>query len=134
MMCAPEGLYWRVRGVVRRGRARRRAAPRGGVPPEDPPPPRPGAVQLEVRGVSKAFIGLQALADVSFDVREGEILGDHRPERRGQDHALQRAQRLPAARPRRGPVLGEPITGLRPSAICRRGVGRTFQVVRSSPR
>jgi branched-chain amino acid transport system permease protein len=28
----------------------------------------------------------------------------------------------------------EPITGLRPSAVCRRGVGRTFQVVRSFPR
>jgi ABC-type branched-subunit amino acid transport system ATPase component len=30
--------------------------------------------------------------------------------------------------------LGEAVTGLRPSALCRRGVGRTFQVVRTFPR
>jgi ABC-type branched-subunit amino acid transport system ATPase component len=30
---------------------------------------------MDVRGISKAFLGLQALSDVSFDVREGEILG-----------------------------------------------------------
>ena len=30
---------------------------------------------LDVRGVSKSFIGLQALSDVSFEVRECEILG-----------------------------------------------------------
>ena len=29
---------------------------------------------------------------------------------------------------------GEAITGLRPSRVCRRGIGRTFQVVRSFPR
>ena len=37
--------------------------------------------------------------------------------------------------PDRGEVRlrGELVTGLRPSAICRRGVGRTFQVVRTFP-
>jgi branched-chain amino acid transport system permease protein len=29
---------------------------------------------------------------------------------------------------------GEPITGLRPNQVCRRGIGRTFQVVRAFPR
>jgi branched-chain amino acid transport system permease protein len=37
--------------------------------------------------------------------------------------------------PDRGEVrfLGEAVTGLRPSALCRRGIGRTFQVVRTFP-
>ena len=30
---------------------------------------------LEVRGISKRFGGLQAVADVSFNLGEGEILG-----------------------------------------------------------
>ena len=30
---------------------------------------------LEVRGLSKRFGGVSAVDDVSFDVREGEILG-----------------------------------------------------------
>src|SRR5207253_503446 len=38
--------------------------------------------------------------------------------------------------PDRGEVRlrGERVTGLRPSALCRRGLGRTFQVVRTFPR
>jgi branched-chain amino acid transport system permease protein len=38
--------------------------------------------------------------------------------------------------PDRGQVRlrGESVTGLRPSALCRRGLGRTFQVVRTFPR
>ena len=30
---------------------------------------------LEVRGIEKSFGGVQAVRGVSFDVREGEILG-----------------------------------------------------------
>ena len=37
------------------------------------------------------FGGLVAMDDVSFDIRRGEILGLIGPERRGQDHLLQRA-------------------------------------------
>jgi branched-chain amino acid transport system permease protein len=43
-----------------------------------PPPARthaPGAVLLEVRNLSKAFKGVQALDGVALQVREGEILG-----------------------------------------------------------
>ena len=42
---------------------------------------------LEVRGLSKRFAGLVAVADVSFVVEPGEIVGHHRPQRIGQDHA-----------------------------------------------
>ncbi len=44
---------------------------------------------LDVRGIGKRFGGLQAVADVSFTLNEGEILGTDWPERRRQNHALQ---------------------------------------------
>ncbi|PYM18664.1 MAG: branched-chain amino acid ABC transporter, partial [Candidatus Rokuibacteriota bacterium] len=78
MTYAPEGLYWRVRQLVRGREGARGEA--GGRPAElvtaaAEPPPAPGEVLLEGRGVSKSFLGLQALSDVSFEVREREILG-----------------------------------------------------------
>ena len=42
----------------------------GGIPPADGPP---RAVAIAMRGVSKAFPGVQALRDVSLTVREGEV-------------------------------------------------------------
>jgi branched-chain amino acid transport system permease protein len=88
---------------------------------------------MDVRSVSKAFIGLQALSDVSFDVREGEILGIIGPNGAGKTTLFNVLNGFLV--PERGEVrfAGEAITGLRPSAICRRGVGRTFQVVRAFP-
>ena len=57
------------------------------------------------------------------------------------DESSLRAVRLPfrassVLAPDRGIIsfAGEAITGLRPSRVCRRGVGRTFQVVRAFPR
>ena len=58
--------------------------------------PAPGRRQLTLR-----FGGVTALDDVSFDIREGEILGPDRAQRRRQDHLLQRDdRRLPAHRRR----------------------------------
>jgi Branched-chain amino acid transport system / permease component len=76
---APEGLYWRVHQAIRARTARRggeAARPVVVAQAEDAAASAPtDKVLLEVRGVSKSFIGLQALSDVSFDVREREILG-----------------------------------------------------------
>jgi branched-chain amino acid transport system permease protein len=91
-------------------------------------------VILEARGVSKSFLGLQALADVSFDVREREILGVIGPNGAGKTTLFNVLNGFLA--PDRGEVRfrGEAVGALRPSALCRRGVGRTFQVVRTFPR
>jgi branched-chain amino acid transport system permease protein len=86
-----------------------------------------------VRGVSKAFIGLKAVDDVTFDVREGEILGIIGPNGAGKTTLFNALNGfLP---PDAGEVrfAGESIVGLKPSAVCRLGIGRTFQIVRPFP-
>ena len=137
MLFAPEGLYWRVRNVIlaRRAPAARapRAIPAAPATPTVPASPSSGAVLMEVRGVSKAFIGLQALSDVSFDVREGEILAIIGPNGAGKTTLFNVLNGF--LTPEAGEVRfrGRRVTGLRPNAVCRLGVGRTFQVVRTFP-
>jgi ABC-type branched-subunit amino acid transport system ATPase component/ABC-type branched-subunit amino acid transport system permease subunit len=136
MLYAPEGLYWRVRQALRRRRARPEARPPIVVTPAtEPAAAAPtSAVLLDVRGVSKSFLGLQALSDVGFEVREREILGVIGPNGAGKTTLFNVLNGFLA--PERGEVrfLGELVTGERPSALCRRGLGRTFQVVRTFPR
>jgi ABC-type branched-subunit amino acid transport system ATPase component/ABC-type branched-subunit amino acid transport system permease subunit len=137
MLYAPEGLYWRLQQALR-ARAGRGAAgvrPAIAAPSDAAAPSAPiGAVLLEVRDVSKAFIGLQALSEVGFDVREREILGVIGPNGAGKTTLFNVLNGFLV--PERGTVrlCGETVTGLRPSALCRRGLGRTFQVVRTFPR
>jgi branched-chain amino acid transport system permease protein len=88
---------------------------------------------MDVRSISRAFLGLHALEDVSFTVKAGEILGVIGPNGAGKTTLFNVLNGFLA--PDQGEVRyrDERITGLRPNAICRRGVGRTFQVVRSFP-
>jgi branched-chain amino acid transport system permease protein len=137
MLYAPEGLYWRVHELLRaRGPRGARAAEPIVAPATAPAAVSTpsGTVLLEVRDVWKAFIGLQALSEVSFDVREHEILGVIGPNGAGKTTLFNVLNGFLI--PDRGSVRfrGADVTGLRPSALCRRGVGRTFQVVRTFPR
>src|SRR5205823_992102 len=72
MIGAPDGLYWRVHQLIRSRAARGAAASRPAIVPaggDAAVASAPaGGVLLGVRDVSKAFIGLQALSDVGFDV------------------------------------------------------------------
>ena len=135
MIYAPEGVYWRLLQLVRARRARAAPARAVRVPVvDDSAALAPGTnAVLEVSGVSKAFLGLQALSDVSFDVREHEILGVIGPNGAGKTTLFNVLNGFLA--PDRGEVryLGQPVTRLRPSALCRLGVGRTFQVPRTFP-
>ena len=49
---------------------------------------------IEAEGVSKSFGGLQALTECSLSVPKGSIAGPDRTQRVGQDHAVQRDDRL----------------------------------------
>jgi branched-chain amino acid transport system ATP-binding protein len=85
---------------------------------------------LSVRDVSKAFGGLRAVERVSLDLEEGEILGLIGPNGAGKTtlfHLL-----CGFLRPDEGTIhfRGESVVGLRPHAICRRGMVRTFQIAR----
>jgi branched-chain amino acid transport system ATP-binding protein len=85
---------------------------------------------LEVQKVSRFFGGLAAIKDVTFEVRQGEILGLIGPNGAGKTTLFNVVNGF--YHPSRGAVLfkGERISGLRPHEICRRGMARTFQVVK----
>ncbi len=85
---------------------------------------------MEVRNVSKSFGGLAALTDISFGVERGEILGLIGPNGAGKTTLFNVINGFYP--PSRGAVFfrGEPITHLPPYKICRRGIARTFQVVK----
>jgi branched-chain amino acid transport system ATP-binding protein len=82
---------------------------------------------LEVRGLTKRFGGLTAVTELDFDIREGEILGLIGPNGAGKSTTFNLiAGALP---PTAGKVTfnREPILGLPPHQIARRGILRTFQ-------
>lgn len=85
---------------------------------------------LVVRNLTKAFRGLVAVKDVSFDVREGEILAVIGPNGAGKTTCFNLI--AGALKPTSGEVtfLGERISGQMPEQIADRGVIRTFQIVR----
>ena len=91
------------------------------------------ATVLSVAGARKAFGGLVAVNDVSFDVHEGELLGLIGPNGSGKTTMLNLISG--ALRPDSGDIVlaGERISGLPAHQIARRGVARTFQLVRMLP-
>jgi branched-chain amino acid transport system ATP-binding protein len=91
------------------------------------------SVLLDVQGVGKRFRGLLALDNVSFRVARGSIFAVIGPNGAGKTTLFNII--AGAMAPDRGSVMldQEHIEGLRPDQICRRGVGRTFQLVRPFP-
>jgi branched-chain amino acid transport system ATP-binding protein len=85
---------------------------------------------LEIRDVSKRFGGLAALANVSYSLNKGEILGLIGPNGAGKTTLFNVVNGFYP--PTKGEVLfkGGRISHLKPHQICKLGIGRTFQVVR----
>lgn len=82
---------------------------------------------LEVRGLTKRFLGLVAVSDISFYVERGEIIGLIGPNGSGKTTLLSMmAGILP---PSEGAIVwrGREIQRLRPDAIAARGLVKTFQ-------
>ena len=87
-------------------------------------------VILEVEHLSKAFGGLLAVNDVSFQMYEGEILGLIGPNGAGKTTLFNLVNGV--YKPTKGRVrfLGQEITGLPPYEVVKKGIARTHQIVR----
>jgi branched-chain amino acid transport system ATP-binding protein len=85
---------------------------------------------LTVSGLTKRFGGFLAVNNVSFETREGEILGLIGPNGSGKTTTFNVIAGM--LRPTSGSIRfrGEEIGGLPAYRICRLGVGRTFQIPR----
>jgi branched-chain amino acid transport system ATP-binding protein len=88
---------------------------------------------LSLETVSKRFRGLVAVDDVSFAVPQGVIFAVIGPNGAGKTTLFNLI--AGAMAPDEGSIVfaGEPIAGLAPDAVCRRGIARTFQLVRPFP-
>lgn len=88
---------------------------------------------LSIDAVSKRFRGLLAVDNVSFRVAQGSIFAVIGPNGAGKTTLFNIIAGMSA--PDRGSIAfaGERIEGLTPDEICRRGIGRTFQLVRPFP-
>src|SRR5258706_12295243 len=90
----------------------------------------PRSSMLVVSGLSKRFGGFLALHHVSFEVREGEILGLIGPNGSGKSTIFSLVAGM--LRPTAGSIgfNGAEIGGLPAHRVCRLGIGRTFQIPR----
>jgi ABC-type branched-subunit amino acid transport system ATPase component len=85
---------------------------------------------LELRGVDKAFGGLQVISDLDLHVDEHEIVSVIGPNGAGKTTLFNLITGI--YRPDAGDIVlgGSSLVGLRPHEITRRGVARTFQTLR----
>jgi len=140
ILLAPDGIYWRIRD---RFAGRRKAAPVPAMPrtpaaAADTAPAAPSAASgpplLQLDGVARSFGGLKAVDGVSLSVAEGAIHGIIGPNGAGKTTLFNVINGfLP---PDTGSIrfAGAELSGLKPHSVCRRGIGRTFQVARAFPR
>lgn len=88
---------------------------------------------LELRDLSKRFGGVTAVDNVSFALREGEIVGLIGPNGAGKTTLINLITGV--VKPTGGRVifLGKDVTGQKPMRSARRGLARTFQIVQPFP-
>ena len=141
ILVAPDGIYWKVRDRIMARRTARAPAPAplvetASIATEAPAAPRPafGAPILELTDVSRAFGGLKAVEGVTLSVPEGTIYGIIGPNGAGKTTLFNVINGFLTADRGTMRFAGQEIGKLKPHEVCARGVGRTFQVVRSFPR
>jgi branched-chain amino acid transport system ATP-binding protein len=89
-----------------------------------------GLSLLELKGISKSFGGLKAVSQVSFALEEGEILGIIGPNGAGKTTLFNTITGFYKADEGEIWFQGENLGDLKPHQICKRGMVRTFQLVK----
>lgn len=89
---------------------------------------------LEVKGISKHFGGLRAVSDLDFHAEKGEILGLIGPNGSGKTTVFNLITGF--FKPDQGSIIFKEaeISGERPHSICKKGIARTFQIVKPFPK
>jgi branched-chain amino acid transport system ATP-binding protein len=84
-------------------------------------------VMLSVRGISQSFGGVNAISDISFDIKQGEICAIIGPNGAGKSSMLNVINGF--YHPQQGKIWfnGNLRRPMRPHAIARQGIARTFQ-------
>ncbi len=113
--------------------ARRDAEPRRPSRPAAVTPSTSSAPALEVRSLRRSFDGVTAVADVSFEVRRGEVLGIIGPNGAGKTTVFDLVSGFTSSDS--GAVLlgDRDVSGEPPWARARAGLGRSFQDARLFP-
>jgi ABC-type branched-subunit amino acid transport system ATPase component/ABC-type branched-subunit amino acid transport system permease subunit len=143
ILLAPDGIYWRIRD---RFVADRIAVP---IPAVSKAPAlvasdaeaspvhvarHPAKPLLVFQSVSRAFGGLKAVDEISMTVAAGTIHGIIGPNGAGKTTLFNVINGFLGADAGSIRFDGSELVGRKPHAVCRLGVGRTFQVVRAFPR
>ena len=89
---------------------------------------------FRAEGLTKSFEGFVAVREVSFQIEEGELSCIIGPNGAGKTTLFNLL--TGHLRPDKGRILFEnkEITGLSPHKICRKGIGRSFQITNIFPR
>ncbi|MGB9775597.1 MAG: ABC transporter ATP-binding protein [Anaerolineae bacterium] len=90
-------------------------------------------IVLETRNLRKEFDGLVAVADVSLQIREGELHAIIGPNGAGKTTLFNLISGMIPPTAGRVFLRGEDITALSPHQIARRGIGRSFQITNLFP-
>ena len=142
VLFAPQGLFWRVRTLLGKARSedphigtgRPVAAARPAPAQAAAATPQDREVLLRVRGLSRAFGGVQAVDNASFDVYKGEILGVIGPNGAGKTTLMNLINGFIVANSGSAEINGHNVIGREVHDIAAAGIGRTFQVTRVFPK
>jgi branched-chain amino acid transport system ATP-binding protein len=85
---------------------------------------------LEVQGLTKRFGGVTAVHGVEFSIERGEILGMIGPNGAGKTTLFHLITGFHLGDEGQIRFKGEEISTLRPDEICKKGITRTFQIVK----
>lgn len=134
ILAAPDGLYWTIRDRLFRRALPEPAPVVASVAEPAASVARSSGELLRVEGLSRSFGGLRAVDGVSFSVASGEILGIIGPNGAGKTTLFNLLNGVLSADEGSATLGGQSMLGRKVHQVCRMGVGRTFQVVRSFPR